>query len=238
MNTPTTPSASPSAGAVRAALALAGPTVRFAYEQTDPALSRTRLAASEEIHATARVIDRECGTDAASQSARIAVLREALRDLRDAVNPIIDPSVTTLTVDGTLDMINASQKADKALSATSANAANPSSNLEQTGMKLESAELAADKALCELLKRHQWVFIELGALTSGGIVRIEAKFRQRGAPWTWKTVARAEAKTIAQAACICLVRAARAKRSASSGRVDTGVHPEDAWAAQVNKGQP
>lgn len=58
MSTTETPTP-PSAGAVRAALALAHPTVRFAYEQTDPSLSRVRLNASEEIHKVARIIDRE-----------------------------------------------------------------------------------------------------------------------------------------------------------------------------------
>jgi hypothetical protein len=55
----TDPTDQPSAGAVRAALALANPTVRFCYTQTDPSLSRARLAASEEIYDVARLIDRE-----------------------------------------------------------------------------------------------------------------------------------------------------------------------------------
>lgn len=47
---------------------------------------------------------------------RLEEQRSVIRELREAVNPIIDPTVTKLTVDGTLDMINAARKADALLS--------------------------------------------------------------------------------------------------------------------------
>lgn len=43
--------------------------------------------------------------------------REALSNCRSAIDPIINPNVTALRVDGVLDMINAAGKATEALAA-------------------------------------------------------------------------------------------------------------------------
>lgn len=60
-------------------------------------------------------IDGNWDTKALRMGAWARKLEHALRELREAVNPIIDPTVTTLNVDGTLDMINAARKADELL---------------------------------------------------------------------------------------------------------------------------